>query len=122
MDLGLELLPESLVYFSHWITPAVSPRRYDTRFFVAADRPEQTASHCGLETVDGGWHSPANLLQQADDGEITLVSVTADHLRVLAEYRSVSALLSFARSKPVRTVLARRGPSGWNLGVDGEPW
>ena len=122
LDLGLELLPESLVYFSHWITPAVSPRRYDTRFFVAADRPEQTASHCGLETVDGGWYSPASLLQQADDGALTLVSVTAEHLRVLAEYRSVADLVSFAGSKPVRTVLARRGLAGWDLGVDGEPW
>lgn len=122
LDLRLELLPESLVYFSHWITPAVSPRRYDTRFFVAADRPEQTASHCGIETVDGNWYSPADLLRQADAGALTLVSVTADHLRVLSEFRTVEALLAFARLKPVRTVLARRGPDGWNLGVDGEPW
>jgi 8-oxo-dGTP pyrophosphatase MutT (NUDIX family) len=122
LDLHLELLPESLVYFSHWITPAVSPRRYDTRFFVAADRVEQTASHCGLETVDGGWYSPADLLRQADEGLLTLVSVTAEHLQLLEAYRSVDELLAFARSKPVRTVLARRGPGGWDLGVSGQPW
>lgn len=122
LDLGLELLPESLVYFSHWITPEVSPRRYDTRFFVAADQPEQTASHCGLETVDGGWYSASELLRQASMGVITLVSVTAEHLRVLAEYRSVAELLAFARSKPIRTVLSRRGRAGWDLGENGGPW
>ena len=121
-DLGLELLPDALVYFSHWITPEVSPRRYDTRFFVAVDQPEQTASHCGLETVDGGWYSPSDLLGHAAAGMLTLVSVTAEHLRVLAEYRSVSELMGFARSKPIRTVLSRRGPAGWDLGGNGEPW
>lgn len=122
LDLGLELLPESLVYFSHWITPEVSPRRYDTRFFVAADQPEQTASHCGLETVDGGWYTPSELLGRAESGAITLVSVTAEHLRVLAEYRSVADVLQFARTKPVRTVLSRRGPAGWDLGEHGGLW
>jgi 8-oxo-dGTP pyrophosphatase MutT (NUDIX family) len=122
LDLGLELLPDLLVPFSHWITPEVSPRRYDTRFFVAADRPEQTASHCGLETVDGGWYAPAELLELAHQGQLTLVSVTAEHLRVLAEYRSVESLLQFARSKPIRTVLSRRGAAGWDLGGNGAPW
>jgi 8-oxo-dGTP pyrophosphatase MutT (NUDIX family) len=122
LDLRLELAPEALVYFSHWITPESSPRRYDTRFFVAVDQPEQTASHCGLETVDGGWYSPSDLLRRADVGTMTLVSVTAEHLRVLEKYRSVAEVLQFARTKPVRTVLSRRGRAGWDLGKSGGPW
>ena len=33
---GLVLRADLLRPWAHWITPAVEPRRYDTRFFVAA--------------------------------------------------------------------------------------
>lgn len=122
LELRLELAPESLVYFSHWITPAVSPRRYDTRFFLAVDRPEQIASHCGLETVAGAWFAPAELLRRAATGGYTLVSVTAEHLRVMAQFGTVAELVAYGRSKPIRTVLSRRGPTGWDLGLNGASW
>lgn len=124
-DLGLELVPEELVYFSHWVTPESSPRRFDTRFFTIEDRPGQTASHCGVETVDGVWITPAEALRRFEAGEITLVSVTVDHLRVLSHYRSTADVLAFARSKPIRSVKASRDHrqrDGWDLGTGGAPW
>ena len=123
--LRLELVPEELIYFSHWITPESSPRRFDTRFFMIEDRPGQTASHCGVETVDSGWIAPADALRRFEAGEITLVSVTVDHLRVLKNFRTTADLLAFARSKPIRSVKARRDHrfrDGWDLGTDGAPW
>jgi 8-oxo-dGTP pyrophosphatase MutT (NUDIX family) len=120
-ELGLDLALEELVYFSHWITPVASPRRYDTRFFVMLDRPGQTASHCGIETVDGQWLTPADALRRSEAGEITLVAVTVDHLRVLARYGTTASALAFARQKPIRTVLARRDRWHWDLG-GGAPW
>jgi 8-oxo-dGTP pyrophosphatase MutT (NUDIX family) len=121
-ELGLELLPEELIYFSHWITPERSPRRFDTRFFMLEDRPDQVASHCGVETVDGLWITPAETLARYERGEITLVSVTVDHLRLLDTFGSTAELLAFARTKPIRTVRARRSPEGWDLGGEGAPW
>ena len=32
---GLVLPAREIVYFDHWITPPIRPRRFDTRFFVA---------------------------------------------------------------------------------------
>jgi 8-oxo-dGTP pyrophosphatase MutT (NUDIX family) len=122
VSLGVRLLPEELIYFSHWITPESSPRRFDTRFFIAEDRPDQTASHCGVETVDGVWIAPADALDRFERQEITLVSVTVDHLRVLARFETVTSMLDFARAKPIRTVNARRDRDGWDLGGDGAPW
>jgi 8-oxo-dGTP pyrophosphatase MutT (NUDIX family) len=121
-ELGLELAPEELIYFSHWITPEASPRRFDTRFFMIEDRPDQVASHCGVETVDGIWTTPADMLARFERDEITLVSVTVDHLQILATFGTVAELLGFARTKPIRTVRARRSPDGWDLGGNGAPW
>jgi 8-oxo-dGTP pyrophosphatase MutT (NUDIX family) len=120
-QLSLDLVPEELVYFSHWITPIASPRRYDTRFFIVEDRPGQTASHCGIETVDGQWLTPSAALRRSEAGEITLVAVTVEHLRALAQHTTVAAALTFARQKPIRTVLARRDREHWDLG-SGVPW
>lgn len=120
--LGLALDPEPLVYFSHWITPEPSPKRFDTRFFVVEQPPSQEASHCGVETVDGVWTTPHEALRRFEAGEITLVSVTVDHLRVLGRYGDVAEALAFARAKPIRTVCPRRWGGGWNLGADDEPW
>lgn len=121
-DLGLELAPEGLIYFSHWITPESSPIRFDTRFFMMEDRPEQAASHCGVETIDGLWTTPSALLRRAEAGDVTLVSVTAEHLRVLAQVPSVSALLEYARTRKIRTVLGMRTAAGWDLGGGGSAW
>lgn len=121
-ELNLELAPEELIYFSHWITPEASPRRFDTRFFMIEDRPGQTASHCGVETVDGVWTTPAEALARFERDEITLVSVTVDHLRLLDTFASTADLLAFARSKSIRTVRARRDHEGWDLGGGGATW
>jgi 8-oxo-dGTP pyrophosphatase MutT (NUDIX family) len=122
----LELAPEELVYFSHWITPPTSPRRFDTRFFMVEDRPGQTASHCGVETVDGVWITPGEAIRRFEAGEITLVSVTADHLRVLDQFQNSADLMAFARSKPIRTVKEGgrdfRETAGWESNVHGIPW
>jgi 8-oxo-dGTP pyrophosphatase MutT (NUDIX family) len=101
---GLYLALDRLVYFSHWVTPALSPRRYDTRFFVATMPPDQTALHCQIETTDGLWVAPGEALRRCEAGAFKLVSVTISHLERLATFASVEALLRFARSKPVRTV------------------
>ena len=62
---GLRLAADRVLYFSHWITPEQAPRRFDTRFFIAAMPPEQqtlahrtrrpTTNGCGRRTL---WMLP----------------------------------------------------------------
>src|SRR5207244_2201371 len=47
----LRLAVDGIHYFSHWITPEGAPRRYDTRFFVAAAPAEQAPLHDDREVV-----------------------------------------------------------------------
>jgi 8-oxo-dGTP pyrophosphatase MutT (NUDIX family) len=87
-----------LVPFSHWVTPALLAARFDTRFFVAEMPPGQAALHDTIETSDGVWLPPTQLLE----GDYNIVYATAEHLRRLAPFESVKDLLEFARSKRIR--------------------
>ena len=55
---GLRLSVDRIHYFAHWITPRGAPRRYDTRFFVAAAPPGQHAAHDAGETIAEVWITP----------------------------------------------------------------
>jgi 8-oxo-dGTP pyrophosphatase MutT (NUDIX family) len=97
-----------LVPFSHWITPRALATRFDTRFFVSEMPPGQTALHDTIETSEGVWLSPARALEP----EYHTVFATGHHLRRLAPFETVSSLLEFARSKPIRTVCPEVVESG----------
>jgi 8-oxo-dGTP pyrophosphatase MutT (NUDIX family) len=120
----LDLAPEQLVYFSHWITPEVSHRRFDTRFFAALMPAGQTALHCNLETTEGEWLEPAVALDRAAGGELKIVFATSAHLERLASFSSVDELIRFARAKRIRTVrpTLARGGGGWSVGPVHQPW
>ena len=54
---------DDLVWISHWITPVgESPRRFDTRFFVAVAPPGQTSQHDDNETIASEWVGPTRCL------------------------------------------------------------
>jgi 8-oxo-dGTP pyrophosphatase MutT (NUDIX family) len=104
---------ECLVPFSHWVTPEVIAARFDTRFFVSEMPRGQEALHCTIETSDGLWLAPSKVLE----GDYHVVYATAQHLRRLAPFTSVSALLDFARHKPIRRVQPTVIESGSGLSV-----
>jgi 8-oxo-dGTP pyrophosphatase MutT (NUDIX family) len=60
MDLG------AFTYLAHWITPIQEPRRYDTRFFVAALPEGAVAAQDDVETTDARWIRPADALADPD--------------------------------------------------------
>jgi 8-oxo-dGTP pyrophosphatase MutT (NUDIX family) len=117
-EAGIPIDPAALVEFARWITPVGAPRRYDTRFFACDLPPGQVASHCGVETVDGVWVTPARAIARFEGGEISLVSVTLEHLKRLDRFTTPSAVLDYARAKPIRTVHSRREGGCWVSGVD----
>jgi 8-oxo-dGTP pyrophosphatase MutT (NUDIX family) len=106
---GLELAPERLRYVAHFITPADSPRRFDTYFFLTAVPPgQEPESHIG-EAVDGAWHLPGALLERHLDDRLVLMTPTRILLAELAEQPSVSAAAGDLGSRPVADILFRRG-------------
>ncbi len=121
---GLLLRADLLTPWARWITPEISPRRFDTWFFAAALPPGQTAGltrevqgvwghgqspqeqggsggdrspRGDTESDSGIWWAPAAALEAARSGEITLLPPTAVTLAELASYPDVAAILAAPR-------------------------
>lgn len=95
----------AFIYFSHWITPPVEPRRFDAYFFLAAARPDEYAQADAEETHDGIWIAPHDALRRASEGTLALMFPTIEHLKRLLGHDSLEALLAFGRSKRIVPVM-----------------
>ncbi len=100
----------ALALFSHWITPPVYPRRYNAHFFLALASAGQDAWADTVETHDGVWIAPQRALDESELGRFTLVYPTIKHLERLAEFASVDALMQFARTKPIYSIMPDAAP------------
>ena len=103
----LTLACDLLVPFAHWITPEISPKRFDTHFFLVAAPPDQVALHDGRESVDSTWTTPAAALAEADAGRCTIVFPTRLNLMKLARCHAVDESLAKAEGAPIVTVMPR---------------
>lgn len=90
----LRLRTSELRPFAHWVTPEGAPRRYDTRFFVAAAPADQPASACQREVVAECWLAPADALALFERGELPLILPTERCLRAIAPFGTVAQLLA----------------------------
>ena len=104
----LQLAVADIHYFSHWITPLGAPRRYDTRFFVAAAPPEQVPLHDDRETIANLWVRPDNALERCKRGELDMIFPTIKNLQAISRFeRSQDLLDAAAAIAEVPTILPR---------------
>jgi len=120
----LRLAADRVHYFSHWVTPEAAPKRYDTRFFVAALPPGQVPVHDEHETVDTVWVRPADALARAAAGEFDLIFPTMKNLEAVSRFGSSDDLLAAAAAvERVPTVLPRvvADHRGFRILLPGDP-
>ena len=106
-ELDLTLATDCVAYWAHWITPEERPVRYDTRFFVTAARPDQSAEPDGHEMVSARWMAPRAALTRHRAGEFVLPLPTQRILATVAEHRGVDDVLGAARGREIRPVRPR---------------
>lgn len=105
---GLCLAVDGMHYFGHWITPEGAPRRYDTRFFVAAAPPNQTPLHDDHEVIANEWIRPADGIARAEAGELTMMPPTLSSLKAIARFDTAAEALAAATEiTDVPTILPR---------------
>ncbi len=105
---GLTLAVDSMWYFGHWITPEGAPRRYDTRFFLAAAPPAQTPVHDDHEVIENLWIRPADALARHAARDLAMLPPTIASIRALARSETAGeALAAAAEVVDVPTVQPR---------------
>ena len=85
---SLRLRAKNIVPCAHWITPAIEPKRFDTRFFLAKVNAKQLASHDGFELTESFWIKPADALVKFTNGEMNMILPTIKNIEKLAEFSS----------------------------------
>ncbi|CAN5438476.1 NUDIX hydrolase [soil metagenome] len=122
----LRLAVDGMHYFAHWITPEGAPRRYDTRFFLAAAPTDQTPLHDDHEVIANEWLRPADGLARVDAGELTMMPPTTACLRALQRFATVADALAAAQAITdvpaiLPRIVATDGGAGMALVLPGEP-
>ncbi len=100
-SMGVSVDLGSLRYLAHWITPAPSPRRYDTRFFVAPLPVGQDPDPDRGELVSGRWWSPDEAQAAHDRGDLELILPTQRALAALGRFDRTSDLFDALDAAPV---------------------
>lgn len=102
---GHQLATSHLTLVSRWVTPEISARRFDTRFYIALaeDLPEVVID--GDELIDHLWIKPAVALRRHDAGDMYMILPTVAHLRWLARRSSSSDAVTSADGADGRTLI-----------------
>lgn len=102
--------------WAHWTTPVFEPRRYDTRFFVAALPQGQRARDVGGEAENAAWVGAHAAAQGFHAGELAMLPPTIICLEELARVPDVASALAASRclsqTMPWLVLLEDESPHG----------
>lgn len=99
-----------LVPWVRWVTPVISPKRFDARFFLARAPEGQDPQVDGREAVEGLWIAPAEALALWASGDMQLAPATAKSLDALCDFPTVEAALGAAAGRVPPVAM----PMVWN--------
>ena len=103
-DLGAKLQLDALTIFARWITPPLTPKRFDTWFYAVKAPADQLAACDGRETVEAEWIAPDEALRMAAAGTRKVIFPTRMNLQLLAEATSAADAVARAAARTLVTV------------------
>jgi 8-oxo-dGTP pyrophosphatase MutT (NUDIX family) len=101
---GARLDLAAMLPFAHWITPDLSPKRYDTHFRLCALTTDLVAVSDGRETVGVEWLRPEDALELGASGQRKVLFPTRLNLELLARAGSVEEAIAQAQDRSIVTV------------------
>ena len=100
-ETALRVDESTLVWFSHWTPPPITPKRFATWFFAAPAPADIDALRAdGGEIHAVGWMAPDEGLARRNAGEIELAPPTWITLEQLCGHDSVDATLAALERRP----------------------
>jgi 8-oxo-dGTP pyrophosphatase MutT (NUDIX family) len=106
---SLRLRADLLRGWAHWISPDWQPRRFDTRFFLAALPAGQRTRDVGGEADRVAWLPVREAFESYRSGSLAMMNATANTLRDLTAHPDVASAMVVPRrirriqSRPIRT-------------------
>jgi 8-oxo-dGTP pyrophosphatase MutT (NUDIX family) len=103
-----ELCLSALLRWERWVTPVSMPRRFDTRFFIAALPEGQICLPDGHETTEGVWLGPREALAANHSGAVPLTPPGLATLQALARYPTFASLHAAAAARTWQAAILPR--------------
>ena len=111
-EVGITIPVDALAFVSRWVTPAVFPRRYDTRFYLASLTASVPVTLAAGELEEASFITPAAALSAHQAQQWPMVLPTLAHVRWLARFATIAQVMAAttrARSDPVTPIVAADG-------------
>ncbi|MEM9823705.1 MAG: NUDIX hydrolase, partial [Bacteroidota bacterium] len=88
-EASLDIDPERLVFYRHWTTPVIEPRRYATYFFYA-EVPDANAKVQidDSEIKEHQWIHPMQALERFKAGQLAMLPPTLMSLQLISNCKS----------------------------------
>lgn len=102
---GLVLRSDLLAWWGSWITPVFEPRRYDTRFFVAALPEGQITRDVSTESQEVLWRPVRQVIADVDADRLAMLPPTYATCLELYAARSVAEALASASTRDRTPIL-----------------
>jgi 8-oxo-dGTP pyrophosphatase MutT (NUDIX family) len=96
---------DTLLPYSHWITPDTVRKRFDTRFFIAKLPQGQKTDYDPVELMGYEWRTPDIILEQNHSAKIKLIPPTLKTIEELSLFKSIDDVISHVRSRPIYPIL-----------------
>lgn len=94
-------------YWSHWVTPEGTPKRFSTRFFVAEVPADQEPMADEQEVEAGVWIRPVDALRERAHGKMTMIFPTVKTLEELLGFARAADVVAACAGRAVPTRLPR---------------
>jgi len=112
----------SLGRWSHWITPKLMKKRFDTRFFIVFMPEDQICVPDDMETKHGIWLTPEEALEQNLEKRVPLSPPTIVTLTQLLKFNNFNDLKKEIQIRSWGDPIAPRLVPSSNGPVIIEPW
>jgi len=115
--------PSCMEVFSHWITPAMESRRFDTWFLIARMPPDASPGHDDYEVVASRWVEPRSAVASYGSGDILLAPPTYYTLWDLARFDSAAEAIADSSARQVVGVqpIFQEVDGRWTILLPGDP-
>ena len=93
-EAAISVSQENLILFSHWVPPAITPKRFSTYFFATKLMDGDEVTIDDSEIIEHKWFRPCEAINSRDAGEIELAPPTWVTLNILLPFVTVKDALN----------------------------